>query len=114
MMSNRADCVPTRDLAASATSGVPPREPCYRIPIHRARPSMDNGLGAGGEALHTWVFSRRDCEPRWRERLPEIKVPRSSSTAAATGSSPSATARRSRARSPEHDCSSSRKIVLYS
>src|SRR6516225_4098031 len=60
------------------------------------------------------VFSRLDCQPRWRESLPEIEVPRSSSTAAATGSSPSATARRSRARSPGHGCSSSTRPPLRS
>jgi hypothetical protein len=43
------------------------------------------------------VFSKLNCKPRWRERLPErSRSPCSSSTAAATRSSPSATARRSR------------------
>jgi hypothetical protein len=46
------------------------------------------------------VFPRLDCKPAGASACPRSRSPRSSSTAAATGSSPSATARRSPARSP--------------
>ena len=43
------------------------------------------------------VFAKLNCKPRWRERLPEIAIPRSSPPGTRL---PSATARLSRARSP--------------
>src|SRR5262245_60713523 len=38
-----------------------------RTPESAARVQMANQMGT--------VFSKLDCKPRWRERLPEIKVP---------------------------------------
>ena len=50
------------------------------------------------------VFGKLDCTPRWRERLPGLTIRRWWCTVAATRSFLSATAKRSRARSPVHGC----------
>ena len=52
-----------------------------------------------------WCFPGSTANPAGASACPRSRSPRSSSTAAATGSSPSATARRSHARSPGHGCS---------
>src|SRR5580700_6704299 len=61
-----------------------------------------------------WCFPGSTANPAGASACPGSRSPRSSSTAAATGSSPSATARRSRARSPGHGCWSSRRPPLRS
>jgi pimeloyl-ACP methyl ester carboxylesterase len=60
------------------------------------------------------VFSKLNCKPAGVSAYPRSSSPRSWSTAAATGSSPSATARRAPARSPERGCPSSRRPPLPS
>jgi hypothetical protein len=60
------------------------------------------------------VFSKLNCNPAGAIGSPRSTSPRSSSTAAATRSSPSATARRSRARFPGRGGSSSRRPPLPS
>ncbi len=46
------------------------------------------------------VFAALDCEPRWRERLPELAIPTLIVHGRRDDSSRSATAKHSRARSP--------------
>ena len=53
------------------------------------------------------VFAKLDCKPRWRERLPELAIPALVVHGRRDPFFPSATARRSRARSPVRGCSCS-------
>ena len=57
--------------------------------------------------LLSMVFSKLDCTPRWRERLPEITAPHWWCTAQQTRSSRWAMRRRWPGRSPAQPCSSS-------
>ena len=86
------DPAPARATAERIWDRTPGTEPAVQ---------MANQLGM--------VFSKLDCKPRWRERLPSSLSRRSWSTDVGTGSSLSATARRSRARSPARGCSCSRR-----
>ena len=61
-----------------------------------------------------WCSPSLTANPAGASACPRSRSPRSSSTVAATCSSPSATARRSRAGSPGRDCSSSRRPPLRS
>jgi pimeloyl-ACP methyl ester carboxylesterase len=75
---------------------------------------MDADLGDGLSLASAanqlgMVFSKLDCTPRWRERLPEIEVPTLVVHGRSDCSSRSAAARRSRARYPGRGCSCSRK-----
>jgi pimeloyl-ACP methyl ester carboxylesterase len=53
------------------------------------------------------VFAKLDCKPRWRERLPELAIPALVVHGRRDPFFPSATAKRSRARSPVRGCSCS-------
>jgi mannose-6-phosphate isomerase-like protein (cupin superfamily) len=55
------------------------------------------------------VFSKLDCKPRWRERLPELAIPALVVHGRRDPFFPSATAKRSRARSPVRGCSCSNR-----
>src|SRR5712692_45224 len=61
-----------------------------------------------------WSSPSSTANPAGASACPRSRSPRSSSTAAATRSSPSVTGRRSRARSPGRGCSSSRRPPLRS
>jgi pimeloyl-ACP methyl ester carboxylesterase len=75
-----------------------------RTPSTSASVQMANQLGM--------VFSRLDCAPRWRERLPAIEIPTLVVHGRRNLSYPSGTARRSRGRSPGRGCSCSTRPPL--